>query len=1214
VVEAVSATGMYEWAYSCALDAYLHTSWMSSVSGGPAVMSLCHGLFSGLCAVSNLARLHQEGRCVDARVRAEGAAVATVGADWDLVSSSCRPPTVLSLHPHFTAQGAKGEGEVDAEPDAGVLEAPEWGEQEEEEGVEAEARGGGEGSLWGKPPHLHTHMVTSETPKLEYAQHAFDIRRSRPLQSGPLAQPLPLPAHEVGDGLAGGGGGGRRVHTGIGLNKGKRIRGDGGLSRMQQLPCVRRTDGGKEGWCVWGWRVEQTLPLHFENVIEELWVGAVGSKGGMAGGHLRWLLLPLSRDAEEYAIEVPCNGSLVDLSQLARGWTGFFLKVVLSGSGARYDRQQQQPHHSPATGLAAASSAGASEADRMVISFTPEHFPRLFGGSDSSVGGQIRVMDLQVKMRLKARFAKASVPLQDAPTDSTAAAPSTEPGNKAGAMQTGQGGQGGHAAPDPQTLLHRNVYLESRPAAGAGVLQEQWQSMLRAASEAGGLGLWNTSSSLKLLDQWSPSRLVAWLRLLAEICEAGGAVVVSSVLQGNKESGMALVLSLLACPGNGAAWGEIERGCLHVLAILMEPRSGYHLPALQGPAAARGSGRGTGSAVGGHPFVEALLGNDLASLLAGREAAGLDEGLRVLVKTVVGRMRAQQESALLQKPACRLLAALATLRLPHAEATGARSTALACRLLQEEGGIEALATALVTHRASCERVAMYALDGVLVLARRKQMRGEVLQHVRPALMLEVIARYGMASSASNKAAWLLCESFAPRSSQRSNTPAHNQLHHARGHRLDEEVVEDEGDLSLFPSFDVVLQALLWALQLPELRSQRPLALMGLRHLTLGSLTPSTATANMAQRAEALGVSLSAAGRVTMQGKMEAQHLNKAQHRMRGFVQLGGLEAVLQASRDADEDADADACACAPAPGGSAQVQVDPVSFERGAVEEEICALLSALLVSNVVDPSRVASLGAGEAVVRILKWTERCADNLGILRQAVCLLANLVSANALPDSGGGSEGATRPGQDQVADRQLANLAERVVQYGAIGAVVRAQERWMADAVLTGQVLRFLTAVAAVPAPCNAAFSGPAKSPAPGYSSTSSLNAKSKTLARKQVANYVLSDDIRLTGIHDSILIAVRRYHHPLMHQVSTLHSLLAHPAWGQSKVLAKDSKIKTKRVLGYRSSAAATYAAASALTSFADNPAFPRTASVPKQLRHVPLATCLENSLLVTTA
>jgi hypothetical protein len=182
-------------------------------------MSLCHGLFSGLCAVSNLARLHQEGRCVDARVRAEGAAVATVGADWDLVSSSCRPPTVLSLHPHFTAQGAKGEGEVDAEPDAGVLEAPEWGEQEEEEGVEAEARGGGEGSLWGKPPHLHTHMVTSETPKLEYAQHAFDIRRSRPLQSGPLAQPLPLPAHEVGDGLAGGGGGGGRGATGAHRNR-----------------------------------------------------------------------------------------------------------------------------------------------------------------------------------------------------------------------------------------------------------------------------------------------------------------------------------------------------------------------------------------------------------------------------------------------------------------------------------------------------------------------------------------------------------------------------------------------------------------------------------------------------------------------------------------------------------------------------------------------------------------------------------------------------------------------------------------------------------------------------------------------------------------------------------------------------------------------------------------------------------------------------------
>lgn len=76
---------------------------------------------------------------------------------------------------------------------------------------------------------------------------------------------------------------------------------------------------------MWGWRVEQTLPLHFENVIEELWVGAVGSSGAFKGfqggckqygGSIRWTLLALSTDPDEYTIPLevsrPCRGRETD--------------------------------------------------------------------------------------------------------------------------------------------------------------------------------------------------------------------------------------------------------------------------------------------------------------------------------------------------------------------------------------------------------------------------------------------------------------------------------------------------------------------------------------------------------------------------------------------------------------------------------------------------------------------------------------------------------------------------------------------------------------------------------------------------------------------------------------------------------------------------------------------------------------------------------------
>ena len=37
-VEAVSAAGVYEWAYACGKDVYLHTGWASDAGAGPPVV------------------------------------------------------------------------------------------------------------------------------------------------------------------------------------------------------------------------------------------------------------------------------------------------------------------------------------------------------------------------------------------------------------------------------------------------------------------------------------------------------------------------------------------------------------------------------------------------------------------------------------------------------------------------------------------------------------------------------------------------------------------------------------------------------------------------------------------------------------------------------------------------------------------------------------------------------------------------------------------------------------------------------------------------------------------------------------------------------------------------------------------------------------------------------------------------------------------------
>ena len=138
VLEAVSAVGVYEWAYSCALDSYLHTSWMSCVSGGPPVISVRRGLFSGLCAVANLSRVYTNGGCEPAGGGGGGRHVAS---DWHLEDCG-GGDDVLSRHPNFAASSSSvpRRNEQAAE---GVKEVEE----------ESESRGGGEGCLWRATPH-----------------------------------------------------------------------------------------------------------------------------------------------------------------------------------------------------------------------------------------------------------------------------------------------------------------------------------------------------------------------------------------------------------------------------------------------------------------------------------------------------------------------------------------------------------------------------------------------------------------------------------------------------------------------------------------------------------------------------------------------------------------------------------------------------------------------------------------------------------------------------------------------------------------------------------------------------------------------------------------------------------------------------------------------------------------------------------------------------
>lgn len=102
------------------------------------------------------------------------------------------------------------------------------------------------------------------------------------------------------------------------------------------------------------------------------------------------------------------NGALVDVSSVARGWSGFYVKVTLDG-GAEEGSARACTHE---------SSAGSGTMGKVGVSFAPERYPELFNGSGgcppgalaSGAAGAGRNLDMVVRVRLRPRFVKASVP------------------------------------------------------------------------------------------------------------------------------------------------------------------------------------------------------------------------------------------------------------------------------------------------------------------------------------------------------------------------------------------------------------------------------------------------------------------------------------------------------------------------------------------------------------------------------------------------------------------------------------------------------------------------------------------------------------------------------------------------------------------------------------------------------------------------------------
>ena len=92
------------------------------------------------------------------------------------------------------------------------------------------------------------------------------------------------------------------------------------------------------------------------------------------------------------------NGELVNVSQVAKGWTGFFIKVEIDG---------------PSRGGGNSKGSLAARVGDLALSFTPGTFPELFnggGGTASEAAASSycgKNIDMVVRVRLRPRFVQA---------------------------------------------------------------------------------------------------------------------------------------------------------------------------------------------------------------------------------------------------------------------------------------------------------------------------------------------------------------------------------------------------------------------------------------------------------------------------------------------------------------------------------------------------------------------------------------------------------------------------------------------------------------------------------------------------------------------------------------------------------------------------------------------------------------------------------------
>ena len=105
---------------------------------------------------------------------------------------------------------------------------------------------------------------------------------------------------------------------------------------------------------------------------------------------------------------------------------------------------------------------------------------------------------------------------------------------------------------------HRHKHTLTR-APGLAALRDRGREMLREASERQGL------------DRWDAAATAAWLGDLAALCDEGGAMVVSAVIEDGGVELLMRILRRMSIPGGG--WRQAGRGCLRILAIMVECRA-----------------------------------------------------------------------------------------------------------------------------------------------------------------------------------------------------------------------------------------------------------------------------------------------------------------------------------------------------------------------------------------------------------------------------------------------------------------------------------------------------------------------------------------------------------------------------------------------------------------------------------------------------------------